>query len=132
MRIVLDTNIYISSFIFGGNARVVFDSSFSEHPVFISAFILGEVERILIKKFELGKEQIERIKQVLLSQAIKIKTAGSKPDICRDKDDNNILWLAQNCKADLNVTGDKDLLTIVNFEGMKIIHPSEFIKSINN
>jgi len=132
MKIILDTNIYISSFIFKGNARVVFDYSFLEHKVYISDFILLEIERTLKEKFKTDQYQLESITRLLLTQAVKFKTSGEIPDVCRDKDDNNILWLARSCKADFIVTGDKDLLTLVNFEGTKIVHPSGFIKSINN
>ena len=129
MKIVLDTNIYISSFIFGGNARQAFDCSFLEHEVIISDFIVNEIERILKNKFELESNKLNKIIKTLLIQAVKVKPRGIIPAVCRDKDDNNILWLAESCSANLIITGDKDLLTLINFKGTQIIHPAEFIKT---
>ena len=129
MKIVLDSNIYISSFVFGGNARLAFDYSFLAHEVFISEFILLEIRRVLKNKFRLSEDKLHKITNTLLIQAQKVQIVGEIPSLCRDKDDNNILWLAESCNADLIITGDKDLLTLINFKGIKIMHPAEFIQT---
>lgn len=50
----------------------------------------------------------------------------SKVNICRDEKDNYLLALAQDCKADYVVTGDKDLLTLGTFGKTQIIRFNEF------
>ena len=51
---------------------------------------------------------------------------SEKPAICRDPDDNNILWLAQDIAADLIITGDQDLLVLKKFKNTQIISPREY------
>lgn len=45
--------------------------------------------------------------------------------VCRDPDDDQVLALVLAAKADLIVTGDDDLLSLGNFEGMPIVAPAE-------
>jgi len=47
---------------------------------------------------------------------------------CRDAKDNFLLSLAKDGKADYLITGDKDLLTIKEFEGTIITNISGFRK----
>jgi putative PIN family toxin of toxin-antitoxin system len=46
--------------------------------------------------------------------------------ICRDKDDDNVLACAWEGAVDYLVTGDKDLLHLKVFKGIRIITPREF------
>jgi putative PIN family toxin of toxin-antitoxin system len=48
-------------------------------------------------------------------------------DVCRDPDDNIILSLALDGKADYIVSGDKDLLDLSPFQDIPIIKPAEFL-----
>lgn len=48
-------------------------------------------------------------------------------EACRDPDDNIILALAVDGKADTIVSGDKDLLDMRTFRGIPIIKPAEFL-----
>ncbi|MGR3318053.1 MAG: putative toxin-antitoxin system toxin component, PIN family [Candidatus Anammoxibacter sp.] len=45
---------------------------------------------------------------------------------CRDTDDDNILSLSKYADVDYLITGDKDLLELVNYESIPIITPKEF------
>jgi predicted nucleic acid-binding protein len=47
-------------------------------------------------------------------------------NICRDKDDNNIIALAVSAKADFIITGDKDLLVLKKYKSIRIVSPREF------
>ena len=52
----------------------------------------------------------------------------SKVDTCRDKEDNFLLALAKDGKADYLITGDKDLLVIESFGKTKITNVTDFLK----
>ena len=56
---------------------------------------------------------------------------GSPPKVCRDPDDDHILAAAVNAECDFLVTGDKDLLALKKFAGMKIVTPREFAELIS-
>jgi len=58
-------------------------------------------------------------------EIVKVK---SKVDICRDKEDNFLLSLAKDGKADFLITGDKDLLVIKNFGKTIIISLADFLQ----
>lgn len=47
--------------------------------------------------------------------------------VCRDPKDNKFLELAVAANADCIVTGDKDLLVLNPFRGIKIISPADFL-----
>jgi uncharacterized protein len=46
---------------------------------------------------------------------------------CRDPDDDKFLDVAVNAKADLIVTGDRDLLALHPFEGIGIVTPANYL-----
>jgi predicted nucleic acid-binding protein len=48
---------------------------------------------------------------------------------CRDPKDNFLLALAKDGRADLLITGDKELLDLAVFEGTRIVSPSSFLKA---
>lgn len=56
-------------------------------------------------------------------EIVKIK---SKVDKCRDKEDNFLLSLAKDGKADYLITGDKDLLVLKKFEKTRIASLTSF------
>jgi predicted nucleic acid-binding protein len=53
-----------------------------------------------------------------------------KVRVCRDRKDDKILDLAINGQAEYIVTGDKDLLVLKLFRGVKIITAEEFLKEV--
>ena len=52
---------------------------------------------------------------------------AEKITVCRDPKDNKFLELAVAGNADCLITGDKDLLILNPFRGIKIISPSDFL-----
>jgi len=78
LKVVKDTNIYLSGIIFGGNSRHILDILIEKKIIGIaSPAILLEISQKLEKKFKWGKEQI----------LITIKTIGKTATIIRPKKD---------------------------------------------
>lgn len=48
-------------------------------------------------------------------------------DVSRDIKDNKVLSCAVEAKADYIVTGDKDLLVLKSYQGIKIVTPRELL-----
>ncbi len=61
---------------------------------------------------------------------IEFISVKSKVDVCRDKNDNFLLALAKDGKANFLITGDKDLLILENFYKAKILTINDFLKEI--
>ncbi|WP_017852564.1 putative toxin-antitoxin system toxin component, PIN family [Leptospira interrogans serovar Szwajizak] len=132
LRVLLDTNIYISAILFKGKPRLVFQDLIDEiFTGYISKEILDEIESTLSKpKFKLDDNFI----QIILSEIKDITTlVKSKPirdylDL-RDRDNYHILESAFAAKVDYLITGDKDLLTLQKIKNFNIITPDEYLSS---
>jgi len=126
MRIVLDSNIIIASFVSRGLCKDVFEICLSDHKVVISKLILEEITHWLKKKLNLPCLIADEISS-LLSLEVEIITASKVPhNSCRDPQDNEILGVALVGKADVIITGDKDLLVLEKFHSIPILSPRAF------
>lgn len=129
MKVVVDTNVLISAFVFGGNAEQVLEKVLASGELISSAFVLTELERVLKGKFEIPADKINRILTSLNQVAQVLSPDAPPPNICRDPDDNFILQLAAFADADFIVTGDKDLLVLAAFGKAQIVPPAVFLQS---
>jgi len=120
MRIVLDTNVMISSLLFGGNSRKVYDYCIENSDVFTSDFLLAELEEKLSEKFSLDKKLMQQIIQSIESIFIIANPTTPLPKICGDIDDNRVLQICESVNADFLVTGNKDLFELIKFKKTRI------------
>ncbi len=128
MRIVLDTNVFISSIVFKGICREVFNEVIENDQCFISPFILNELKNKLQSKFLIIPSDVLDLENDILRVLILQNPHTDFPSICRDNDDNNILQIAESVNADYIITGDKDLLILQKYKQSKIISPSEYLQ----
>lgn len=126
MKIVLDTNVLISAFVFKGRAATVYQFCATNESIFISDWIMGELTRTLRNKFNTHELDIEDFVALLSAKCSLAIPTSPLPDICRDPDDNNILQLAEHVAVDYLITGDKDLLALGQIASTRIVSPSEF------
>ena len=126
MRLVLDTNIYLSNFVFGGLTARVCTLCFEEHEVFISPYIKGELRSKLMGKFGYPADKTAFIFQTIALVTQEVVPNNPMPTACRDVKDNAILQLCEYIEADYLLTGDKDLLVLNDFGKSKILKPSAF------
>ncbi len=127
MKIVIDTNVYLSAFLTHGLSSRVLDICIDRHEIFISQWIIAEIKDKLRTKFKVKHQDIIRTINFIKSITVKIKPTGNLPNISRDKDDNNILHLAEHINADIIITGDKDLLLLKKFMNTIIINPRDYM-----
>ena len=128
MRIVLDTNVFISAIVFKGICREVFNEVIENEQCFISPFILNELKNKLQSKFLITTSDVLDLENDILRVFNLQNPHTDFPSISRDNDDNNILQIAESGNADYIITGDKDLLILQNFKQSKIISPSEYLQ----
>ena len=132
MNIVFDSNIYIAAFATHGVCHLMLESCITEHNVFISDFIFGEIKEKLIKEIKLPPETVDEIISYLGEQAIVTNPKNLVSDICRDPDDDNIISLGLAAKAEYIVTGDRDLLDIGQYASLHMVSPKEFSEVLKN
>ena len=127
-RVILDTNVLISSFVFGGNPREILELvKNKEVDGLISPILLAELGDVLAKKFQYSKERILQVERKL-KKIFKIIHPVKLIKAVADDSDNRVLEAAVEGRCGYIVTGDKDLLNLKDYQGIKIMTPSEFLK----
>ncbi len=129
VRGVFDNNVLVSGALLAGVPRQAFDKLLDNGTVLISVPVLLELAEVLNReKFDKYVTHDERMRFMVgfLKVAEMIET-GETIAVCRDPKDDKLLELAVSGNADFLVTGDKDLLVLNPFRGVKIITPREFL-----
>jgi putative PIN family toxin of toxin-antitoxin system len=127
LRVVLDSNIIISSLVFGGKPKEIVEKLLQrEFVAVLSKPIIAEICDVLIKKFKFSKEKVKLLEQELLNK-FEIVYPKEEINAVRDKDDNKIIEAAVEGKCRLIVSGDKDLLVLKKYKNIKILNSTEFL-----
>jgi len=127
-RVVLDTNILISGYLFGGKPREIFKYIIrSKIKAITSPVILSELSDILRKKFKVLPHDIYRLEEEI-KDLFDIVYPSQILNIVRDEADNRIIEAADEAKAEFLISGDKDLLSLKKYKKTSIISANEFIQ----
>ncbi|MBZ1348450.1 MAG: putative toxin-antitoxin system toxin component, PIN family [Candidatus Nealsonbacteria bacterium] len=135
MRVVIDTNIFISGIFFGGKPRKILN--LIEKKVIIPCFnvlTFTELEFLLRnEKFNSQKKLlsfsiddfIDKIKErsLIFLQPSKVPVI-----IKEDLADNYIIACAISARASFIISGDKHLLKLKKFKNISIVSPKEFFQ----
>jgi uncharacterized protein len=132
VKVVFDTNIYISAFVIpGGNAEKAYlhavDGNFE---LCTSIAILTELARKLDEKFGWEKEKIEQLITSISNIAHTFQTSP-RLKVLSDDPDNRILECALDATAEFIVTGDKHLLNLARHQDFEIIKLSAFLAMLH-
>lgn len=129
MKVVLDSNVIVAAFAARGLCGALFELCLDRHTIILSDFILAEVRRAFAQKLKMPQHSISKIESYLREICVLSSFDKITKNICRDKDDNNIIALAVSAKADFIITGDKDLLVLKKYQSVRIVSPREFWKT---
>ena len=128
MRIVLDTNVFISGIFFTGPPYQILKAwRDGRVQLLVSPSILDEYRRIggeLALKFQ-GVD-LKAILDLLTVQAEIVLAPTLPPVINHDPSDDKFLEVAVAGKASYIISGDKHLLTLSKFQGIQILKPRDF------
>jgi putative PIN family toxin of toxin-antitoxin system len=135
MRIVIDTNIVVSAFVFGGVVKRKLEHILADERVQIvtSLVMNAELQKVLFREefFQFqSHEVLESLLDNFLADALIIPITTTFTD-CRDPKDNQFLDAAVNGQADYLITGDADLLTLHPFHGVKILTITDFVQQVS-
>ena len=130
MRVVFDTNIFISSFVIPGSLaeQAVSRIIGGRDDLVLSGDIIREVLSVLSSKFGQGREALGHV-AVMLSDLGEMVKPGKRVSVFRDEPDNRILECAISGRADLIVTGDKEMLRLKEYMGIKIVTLRYYLES---
>ncbi|NPA14306.1 MAG: putative toxin-antitoxin system toxin component, PIN family [Aquificae bacterium] len=132
LKVVLDTNILVSALLFGGRLNFI-HRAWKEgkiKPIFCEETLEEFVKVLHYPKFGLTDEEITYLVEIeVMPYAIVIeKHVDLEPSIISDKDDIKFLECALSGNADYLVSGDKALLNLGEFRGLKIIDANNLAK----
>jgi len=126
MNLVLDTNVLIAALISRGTCADLLEHCVLRHSLVSSAAIFAELETHLLGKFKYSPAEVDAVASLLKPQMEIVIPVKLDAPACRDPDDDMILATAIAGSAECIVTGDKDLLIMNEFQGVKIVSPGDF------
>ena len=134
LKVVLDTNVLISTLLFGGYLEPI-RKAWKQGKILLifCQNTLEEFVKVLhYPKFGLSNEEIAYLVEIETLPYAKIVENSIELDshILRDKDDIKFLECALSGKADFLVSGDKELLELKEFKGVKIIKAKELLEKL--
>ena len=127
LRVVLDTNVFISVFKYPlGRLFWIWQMALARrYKLLISPAIVDEIGDVLRRKS--GWDDSRLVNQLkLLAKTAEIVQPTTTLHVVQDDDDNRILECAQEGKAGLIVSGDRDLRSLKSFRGIPIVSPADF------
>jgi len=133
IRAVIDTNVFISSVLFEGASQQLIDCWKKAKFIFLmSKPILEEYIKVLsYPKFKLSQDEIKEIVEEELLPFVEVVVIKSSISVIKeDPFDNIFLSTALEGKADFIVSGDRHLLDLKEYRGIRIIEINNFIKLI--
>jgi len=133
-KIVVDTGVLVSAYAFGGVPREAVRKTMDDSIIIVSSALLEEYREVPL---QLAKQRkINHIQLKALISGISIFVSESRivyPKkrlfLCRDEKDNMLLECCLEAKAELLITGDKDLLDIEDLPfPLKILTPGAYVR----
>jgi len=130
-KIILDTNLLISGFGWGGVPKQVCDLVESGRiQNFTSEILILELQEVLsYSKFPFSEALKIRIVAFLLSYSTVLHPKISVSVLPDKNTDNRVLECALEARADCIVTGDKLLQSLHPWSGISILSPAKFLES---
>ena len=128
MKVVFDTNVLVSALTFpGGRGEAALRRIIEENDrLLLSRPILDGLLGILARKFSRNAEELAHVAVFLTELSISVRPRR-KLDVVADEPDNRVLECAVSGRAETIVTGDKALLALGNYEGVRIISLREYV-----
>lgn len=128
MRVVLDTNIFISA-VLGGRLGIIVDEwKAGKFKLIVTDSIAREYLDVINRpKFKIPQDEIIAASDYLLQLAEFVTPVEEILVIVADPTDNKFLEAAIAGKVDYIVSGDNHLLEIGSFREIPIINAREFI-----
>ena len=131
MKIILDTNVFISGIFFSGPPSQILKAwQNSRLQVVLSQEILNEYQRVaesLAAKFP--TIDILPIIELMTIHGQLIDVEGFDVSVCDDPDDNKFMECAIASNSKIIISGDKHLLKVSGCQGITVLKPREFVDS---
>ena len=131
LRVVADTNVYISALNFGGVPdQVLALARRGRIEMFVSKPILDEIEGVLKGKFQWPPSRTRQALTAISEFAKEVKATERVAAVEKDEPDNRVLECALAARATIIVSGDSHLRELGSFQRIRILSPRAFLDAI--
>ncbi len=129
MRVVIDTNTFISGVLWDGNESMIIDhcidGTVENHT---TLEIMGEVARVLgYPKFQLTDDEMNKLFMIYVGFSKVLSTSRKTKRVSRDKNDDMVLDCAIRSGSEYIISGDKDLLSLEEHKEIRIQRAKEML-----
>ncbi len=135
IRIVLDTNLFVSALLKPGSSPDIILRLVKDEKVLLlmSGSICLEISRVLTypkirKRLIASDEELKNFVQLLSTVAIITPDTLNLPPLDADPDDTKYLVCAVEGHADFIISGDHHLTDLAMYRGIRIVTPGDFIR----
>jgi len=133
MKVLFDTNVYVSEALVGGLAeRLIEATLLARWRIQVSDYIMRETERVLQDKFGFSPRLAELTKARIERRGILIDEPDSRHRVISDAKDSPILRAAVSAGADYLVSDDKHFLEMGRYQGIQILSMKQFAAVLKN
>lgn len=129
LKVVLDTNVFISAIFFSGPPyRILQAWQSGKFEVAVSQEILDEYRRVgEILAHEHSKIDLNPILNFVIEHAKVYRPAKLKEPVCEDPDDDKFIACALASGCGIIISGDKHLLKVSGYQGIEVLKPRQFV-----
>ena len=132
MKIVCDTNVLVSGILFRGHPRrILLLTAQGKLTNCTSLALLREAEAVLGRpKFGLRPSQVAGILAVFRETFELVHPGESVSAVVDDPADNRVLEAASAAAADRIVSGDRHLLRLKEWRGIRVLSPADCVAEV--
>jgi uncharacterized protein len=132
MKAIVDTNVFISGIFWKGPPhQILMAWKNRKFKLVVSPFIFEEYQRVLTElSSRFGDLKYNPILDLVTFHAEFITDLKFPRPICTDPDDDKFIAAAISSKTEFIVSGDKALLALNGFQGLKNLKPRSFLDQI--
>jgi uncharacterized protein len=131
MRVVIDTNVFISAILGGRLGIIVEEWQAGKFTLIVSEAIAREYLTVISRpKFNISRREIINVTDYLLKTVEFVTPLESVTVVEADPTDNKFLEAALQGKVDYVVSGDAHLLDLKVFRDIPIVSAREFIERL--
>lgn len=129
MRVVLDTNVFVSGIFFTGPPYQILKAWQQQRiDIVVSAPILEEYRRVGKKLADQFRGvDLSPVLELVVAMAVVVEPVELSEPVCDDPDDDKFIACAISGQAQYIVSGDKYLLRLSGYQGVEILTPRQFL-----
>jgi putative PIN family toxin of toxin-antitoxin system len=131
MRVVVDTNVFVSAALKSNSFPRIAVSWIDRHAILLKSVFTEKEVLLVLQRPRLAAITATFYRDDLAKMLQKAELVAVKERIkaCRDPTDDKFLELAVNGRADLILSGDADLLMLNPFRSIPIVSPATFVQA---